>query len=159
MVEAASEPEKWDPQTRETADHSLPYIMAVALRERTITLEAFDERTIADSTLRPLMRRISVVEVPEFTGDSPTLLGTTEIEVRATTGEPRVGRTGIARGNHRNRMTDDEIVGKFLGLALPRTTRPRCDAVLDQLWSIDRAHDVRPTVDAWADLADVADRA
>jgi len=154
--EAASEPEKWDPKTRETADHSLPYIMAVALRERMITLEAFAESTIADPTLRPLMRRISVVEVPEFTGDNPTLLGTTEIEVRSTSGEQRVGRTGIARGNHRNRMTDDEIVGKFLGLALPLVTRPRCDAVLEQLWSIDRAPDVRPTVDAWADLAESA---
>ena len=29
-----SEPEKWKPETRETADHSLPYITAIALHRR-----------------------------------------------------------------------------------------------------------------------------
>ncbi len=29
--EIGSEPAKWDPRTRETADHSLPYMLAVAL--------------------------------------------------------------------------------------------------------------------------------
>jgi 2-methylcitrate dehydratase len=150
--EAASEPQKWDPKTRETADHSLPYIMAVALRDRTITLGAFDPATIADPTLRPLMGRITVTEVPEFTGDNPTILGTTEIEVRTASGERRIGRSGIARGNHRNPMTDEELVSKFMGLALPLAPRPRCDALIDGLWAFDGADDVSPIVEAWADL-------
>lgn len=29
--EIGSEPQKWNPQTRETADHSLPYLLAVGL--------------------------------------------------------------------------------------------------------------------------------
>lgn len=150
--EAASEPEKWDPRTRETADHSLPYVMAVALRERMITLDAFTERSITDPTLRPLMNRITVTEIPEFTGDNPTLLGTTEIAVRTRTGEQRVGRTGIARGNHRNRMTDEELVAKFLGLALPAAPRERCEEFIAAVLGLDASPDVGPTIDAWADL-------
>src|SRR5262249_9482741 len=36
FTEIGSEPEKWDPQTRETADHSLPYIFARTLVDGTI---------------------------------------------------------------------------------------------------------------------------
>jgi len=150
--EAASEPEKWDPKSRETADHSLPYIMAVVLRDRTITLEAFLEGAIADPTLRPLMNRIRVTEVPEFTGDNPTLIGPTEIEIRTTSGERRIARTEVARGNHRNRMSDDEIAQKFLGLGLMVAPRERCDPFLDRVWSLETSGDVSPTIDAWADL-------
>ena len=30
---ASSEPEKWDPKTRETADHSIPFLVAAAFQE------------------------------------------------------------------------------------------------------------------------------
>ena len=36
-----SEPEKWSPKTRETADHSLPYITARAMLDGDITNESF----------------------------------------------------------------------------------------------------------------------
>ena len=36
-----SEPEKWRPQQRETADHSLPYITAVALIDGEVTDKQF----------------------------------------------------------------------------------------------------------------------
>src|SRR5262249_60516024 len=37
-----SEPEKWKPKTRETADHSLPYITAIALIDGEITDRQFE---------------------------------------------------------------------------------------------------------------------
>ncbi|RPI42107.1 MAG: MmgE/PrpD family protein, partial [Betaproteobacteria bacterium] len=39
--EIGSEPEKWDPQTRETADHSLPYLLALALMDGAIRVDSF----------------------------------------------------------------------------------------------------------------------
>lgn len=56
--------EKWDPQTRETADHSLPYLIAVALADGEVTLDSFQPARVADPALRPLMQRIRVVEDP-----------------------------------------------------------------------------------------------
>ncbi|HET7884675.1 MAG TPA: MmgE/PrpD family protein, partial [Bradyrhizobium sp.] len=38
-----SEPEKWDPKTRETADHSLPYMIARAMFDGDVTPESFTE--------------------------------------------------------------------------------------------------------------------
>ena len=58
--EIGSEPAKWDPQTRETADHSLPYLLAAALTDGTITPSTFNQARILDPALRPLMARITV---------------------------------------------------------------------------------------------------
>ena len=56
-IHLADEP-KYDPTTRETADHSLPYMLARALVDGAITLESYTPERIADPALRPLMRKI-----------------------------------------------------------------------------------------------------
>src|SRR5437016_6643056 len=43
-----SEPEKWRPATRETADHSLPYITAIALIDGEVTEEQFQPERFQD---------------------------------------------------------------------------------------------------------------
>ena len=62
--EIGSEPAKWDPRTRETADHSLPYMLAVALRDGRVTPASFEPARYLDPALRPLMNRIRVVREP-----------------------------------------------------------------------------------------------
>src|SRR5262249_30517121 len=78
--EIGSEPAKWDPRTRETADHSLPYMLAVALQDGRVTPASFEPSRYLDAGLRPLMSRIRVVESPEFTRRFPREL-VSEIEV------------------------------------------------------------------------------
>lgn len=58
-VHLADEP-KYDPKTRETADHSFPYILARALVDGGITLDSYTPERIADPAIRPLMRKIHV---------------------------------------------------------------------------------------------------
>jgi len=43
-----SEPEKWRPETRETADHSLPYITAIALIDGEVTEKQFQPERFSD---------------------------------------------------------------------------------------------------------------
>ena len=43
-----SEPEKWKPETRETADHSLPYITAIALIDGEVTDKQFQPERFMD---------------------------------------------------------------------------------------------------------------
>ena len=58
-VHLADEP-KYDPRTRETADHSFPYMLARALVDGGLTLESYTPERIADPSIRPLMRKIRV---------------------------------------------------------------------------------------------------
>ena len=62
--ESGSEPAKWDPRTRETADHSLPYIFARTLRDGTFGVESFEMDKVLDPSLRGLMNKIRVAFDP-----------------------------------------------------------------------------------------------
>src|SRR3989440_1618345 len=46
-----SEPEKWRPETRETADHSLPYITAIALIDGKVTDQQFQPSRFTDPAI------------------------------------------------------------------------------------------------------------
>src|SRR4030095_8343723 len=67
----ATEAEKWNPQTRETADHSIPYLVAAALQDGEVTPATFSRSRVRDPALRPLIKKLKVVEEPEFTRRSP----------------------------------------------------------------------------------------
>src|SRR5215510_10861018 len=62
-----SEPEKWDPKTRETADHSLPYITARAMFDGDITSESFSQQKFRDPAVLAFMQKIKVSEDPALT--------------------------------------------------------------------------------------------
>ncbi|RMF86331.1 MAG: MmgE/PrpD family protein, partial [Nitrospinota bacterium] len=53
----AKDPEKWAPRTRETADHSLPYIVLAALLDGEVTPATFLPHRIQDPHLRHLLTR------------------------------------------------------------------------------------------------------
>jgi 2-methylcitrate dehydratase len=62
-----AEPIKWDPRNRESADHSMPFTLAVALIDGEVWHTSFSpERFLQDQKVRQLMQKITVVENPSF---------------------------------------------------------------------------------------------
>src|SRR5919201_596457 len=55
-----SEPEKWKPETRETADHSLPYITAIALIDGEVTEKQFQPERFTDPAIWRFLERVKV---------------------------------------------------------------------------------------------------
>ena len=110
------EPEKWRPTTRETADHSLPYCVAVALKEGKITLDSFDDAHLADEDLMGLIQRIEVKADAELNARYPEGIPN-RITVRTKSGSTHVHEVTFPRGHARNPMTDDEVRAKFLSMA------------------------------------------
>ena len=68
---ASSEPEKWDPKTRETADHSIPWLVASALLNGPVNPGSFSDDHIANPALRDIMSRMTLGEDSEFTARFP----------------------------------------------------------------------------------------
>jgi 2-methylcitrate dehydratase len=155
--ETGREPEKWDPRSRETADHSLPYVMAVALRDGTVTPASFSAEAIADPSLRDVMRRITVTEDPALTALRPaeTL---SDIVVTTRSGRTLEARTGVPKGDHRNPLSDAELDRKFRGMAEQVGTPRDCSSVLDALWTLDSAMDTSTVMRQWAELPDRRDQ-
>ena len=73
------DPHKYRPDSKETADHSLPYCMAVGLVDGMVTPLQFKEERVMDKALIPVMDKVKVVrergvrgavpEVPAESGD------------------------------------------------------------------------------------------
>src|SRR2546430_3116278 len=55
-----SEPEKWKPETRETADHSLPYITSIALIDGEVTGRQFQPERFTDPTIWKFLENVTV---------------------------------------------------------------------------------------------------
>src|SRR5205807_1337935 len=106
--EIGSEPAKWDPRTRETADHSLPFLLATTLRDGAITAASFELDRVLDPSLRPLMNRIKISESDELSRQFPAALPS-EIEVITTAGEHMVERASYPKGHALNPMSDADV--------------------------------------------------
>jgi 2-methylcitrate dehydratase len=68
-----SDPSKYDPHTKETADHSLPYVIAAALAERQVTPVQFTMEKIMDPKIRAQLKKVEVVADPEIEKVFPAL--------------------------------------------------------------------------------------
>jgi len=144
---AAGEPEKWDPQTRETADHSLPYVVAVALADGALTPASFAEERIADPLLRPLMRKVEVSEDPEATRGYPAQQRA-RMEVDLRSGGRLTRATDYPKGHGRNPLSDAELEQKFHGLTAGVLPESRRATLLELLWRFDALENLDPLFEA-----------
>jgi 2-methylcitrate dehydratase len=137
-TEIGSEPEKWDPKTRETADHSLPYIFAKVMVDGTITLAAFEKAAYRDPALRPLMNKIRVYIDKEVDSIYPK---TISMKIRATKNDGEVinlwPRDPL--GHINKPMTDDDVRKKFAQTVEPVYGHEKTARVLDRWWRIREA--------------------
>ena len=145
--EIGSEAAKWDPQTRETADHSLPYIFARTLVDGGITVRSFDTERFMDPAMRPLMAKIAVAEDAGISALFPHKI---VMRVTATTTDGAVIEieTGDPRGDSTNPMDDGEIDGKFRLLAEPVVGAGGATRVLEVWRGIDGAASLSGAMDA-----------
>jgi 2-methylcitrate dehydratase len=130
------DPEKWRPRTRETADHSLPYCTAVALVDGQVSAEQFTPERLADPALLDLVARTQVVEAPELTAGYPAGIPN---RVRVTLEDGSVLEREIAfpPGHDKNPLTDEQLLVKFRGLAVPAVGEDKAAALWERARKLD----------------------
>jgi 2-methylcitrate dehydratase len=143
--EIGSEPEKWDPTTRETADHSMPFIFARTLTDGTITVHSFDD--YADPSLRPLMAKISVRQDPEIDKRFPEVV-VMRVTATGTDGSTHEIEVVNPKGHDRNPMTDADVGVKFRTLAEPVLGVAGAATAWSRWQSIRQAPSLTPAMDA-----------
>jgi 2-methylcitrate dehydratase len=135
------DPQKWRPHTRETADHSFPYCVAVALLDGKVTLRSFEAKRLNDPLLHELMQKVRVVAQPEFVGRYPQAMPT-RITVRTKAGKEFVKQVDYPIGHPKNPMSDHEVEEKFCRLVAGRLDRARTKKVIDVVWKLDQLEDI-----------------
>ncbi len=142
--ENASEPEKWNPMTRETADHSIPYVFARAFVDGTIGKKSFEDAAVLDPSLRPLMAKIGVHVDDEIEAIYQASFPKTVImrlDVTTADGHHHLIEIKNPRGQPQNPMNGAEVDDKFLGQAEPVLGTDRARGALDAWRNIDRCQD------------------
>lgn len=112
------DPEKWRPQTRETADHSLPYCTAVALVDGEVSARQFTQQRLEDPELINLVSRVTVVEDPRLTAGYPSGIPN-RVVVELSDGTVLSKEVAHPPGHDKNPLSDAGVRDKFLGLAEP----------------------------------------
>jgi 2-methylcitrate dehydratase len=132
----ADGPDKWKPQTHETADHSIPYAAGVVLMHGTITPEYYEDPYLHDARLLDLVSRIKVLPSEEA-DRTENEFNLCEMEVVLKSGARKTTRVEYHRGHFKNPMTDAEMEEKFRLMAQKHLSSDRIDKLLRLLWSIE----------------------
>jgi 2-methylcitrate dehydratase len=127
--EIGSGHEKWRPATRETADHSLPYIVAAALVDGTFSDAIFAPERFSDPRILALADRITVAEEPEFTRAFPEKFRS-HVEIALRDGTRRTAGLDVPHGHQDDPLTDAEVEAKFAMLAGRKLPRERVAGAL-----------------------------
>lgn len=131
---------RWAPATRETADHSLPYCVAIALLDGKLVRDSFADERLRDPAVAELMRKVKVAEDPVLTAQYPEG-APGRVTIRLRSGETLVAEIRYPRGHEKSPMTDAEVENKFRDLCGGLLGAPGCDLALKTLWQLENIKD------------------
>jgi 2-methylcitrate dehydratase len=138
--------DKWNPVSRETADHSLPYCVAVTLANGSLWVDDFLEERIRDPKIHALMQKIEVRVIDEFNRAWPEAYPF-RITVTTRPGQRHVREIFYAKGHPKNPMSDQEIAAKFRKLSGPVLDSAAIEHALSALWQLDSMKSVAEIFD------------
>lgn len=136
-----SDPSKYDPHTKETADHSLPYVIAAALVERQVTPVQFTMEKIMDPTIRAQLKKVEVVADPEIEKVFPALQRVV-VNISTADGAMYSKKLDYPKGDPRNPLSDQEIEEKFSALAEGVLSNKAQKRLVDAIWDLEKSGSV-----------------
>jgi 2-methylcitrate dehydratase len=136
-----SDPSKYDPHTKETADHSLPYVIAAALVDRQVTPSQFTMEKIMDHKIREQLNKVEVVADPEIEKVFPALQRVI-VHIDTTDGRSLSKQLDYPKGDPRNPLTDLEIEEKFAALADGMLSNTAQKRVKEAVWNLEHVDSV-----------------
>jgi len=137
-----SDPSKYNPQTRESADHSLPYCLSVAIVDRAVTPSSFDKEKIFDPLIRAQLKKIKVVADPEFEALFPKMQPC-EIIIETSDSRAIKKRVDYPMGDPRHPISESGLETKFRSLAAGVLSPERQRKIKETVFSLDQKGSIR----------------
>jgi 2-methylcitrate dehydratase len=135
------DPHKYRPDSKETADHSLPYCMAVGLVDGMVTPLQFKEERVRDQSLIPVMDKIKVVANDEFEALFPKFQPS-RVTITRNDGKQFATRVDVPKGDPRDPMTEEEIAVKFNALGGSVIGKEQCTKLRQSIMHLDKVESV-----------------
>src|SRR5262249_36738878 len=140
----------WHPISRETADHSLPYIVAAAVLDGFIRTESFDPARVLDpARQRFLKEKVKVASAPElgtFAGGKLKRAQAgylSRVEIEVIDGAVAHGAAAPSPGHPKNPFSDADLAEKLRENAEPFAGKERTEKLTRHLFAIERFASVR----------------
>ena len=134
-------PAKWTPMNKETADHSLPYIVGMTLLDGKIDNSSYSLKKMRDPRILDLLRKTTVKEDKELTKMYPEA-APNRVTVKLSDGKTVSEQVSYHKGHPKNPMTNIEIENKFRNLTSRYFESSKCGKVLKLLWNLEKLEDV-----------------
>jgi 2-methylcitrate dehydratase len=127
---------RWKPETRESADHSLPYTIAMALMHGGVTIEQYEQQRYRHPDVRALMQKIEVCLGQESENAWPEV-PLSVLQIRLRDGREHTAKVSFHVGHFERPMSDAQQEAKFTALVarsgMPAGQGARLLAALRQL--------------------------
>ena len=137
----AGDPEKWRPANRETADHSMPYAVGVALTYGSVGQEHFAPEYLANEELLDLVGKVKVEVSEEANRRAPEAM-LCRLEVVTGSGQRFSSEVAYHKGHYKDPLTDAELSEKFRAQCGGLLPEARANALLDRLWRLDTVEEM-----------------
>ena len=115
-AEILADEKKYIIDSRETADHSLPYCIAAAVVRRKLTPHEFDKESLMDARILECVPKVKAVLAPEFESRFPAEQPC-KVVIKLVNGEILENERAYPKGDPRDRLSTAELKEKFSILA------------------------------------------
>ena len=139
-------PEVWAPKTRETADHSMPFVIAAALVDGYLNIESYTQARYSAPEVLKMIGKLRIEEDPEFTKQSPGKFNS-RFKVETTDGETFTVHEGFTLDELRAEWTDEAIEEKFRRNVHDLLSPKQIQTSLDMMWHLEDVKDASQIVD------------
>ncbi len=137
-----SDPSKFAPKTKETADHSLPYVIAVAVADGNVLPDSFSDEKLVDPRIWDLLAKIKVVADPDIDALFPAIKRA-RVSITTRAGITHTAQVDYAKGSPQNPMSDQEIIAKFRANAEGVVSKERQDEIILATWTFNEIDELR----------------
>lgn len=130
------DPHKYRPESRETADHSLPYCIAAAIVDRKITTQSFSDEKMKDPKIWEVIDKIKGVASYEFEKMFPAKQPS-NVVVKTNDGREFSEYLEYPKGDPREPMTMEDLENKFNALSAKILTKKRQQEIKEMIFNCD----------------------
>lgn len=131
------DPHKYRPESRETADHSLPYCIAAALVDHKITTQSFSEEKMKDPKIWEVIDKIKGEASIEFEKMFPAKQPS-KVVIKTKDGKEFSEYLEFPKGDPREPMTIEDIENKFNSLSAKLLTSKRQKEIKKVVFSCEK---------------------
>jgi 2-methylcitrate dehydratase len=142
IIERVADPAKFRPETRGTADHSLPVCLSMVLLDGDVTVKQFEKDRWRDQDVMGLVERISVKPGEALIAKRPKGRGAS-VEIVFANGQSLREIVDIPEGDAERPLSNTSLERKFMNFATPVVGATGANQIAAFVDHLDELKDVR----------------